>query len=86
MARVMESTPDPCTLKLSNEGSNINYSTLQITQGYQLLACESYPQICPLTGKARHESFLQAVHILMNANMSANIMKIVSPTEPFDVI
>lgn len=42
--------------------------------------------MCPLTGKARHESFLQAGHTLMNANMFANIMKIVFPTEHCEII
>lgn len=37
-------------------------------------------------GSAHHESFLKAVYILMNANMFANIMKIVFPTEHCAVI
>lgn len=55
-------------------------------QCYKLLPHRTRSQTCPSTGRAHHESFLKAVHILMNANMFANIMKIVFPTEPCEVI
>lgn len=55
-------------------------------QRCQLLPHKNCSEMRPSTGSARHESFLKAVHILMNANMFANIMKIVFPTEPCVVI
>lgn len=52
----------------------------------KLLVHKNCSQMCPSTGSAHHESFFKAVHILMNANMFANIMKIVFPTEHCEVI
>lgn len=85
MARGMESTLDPCTLKTFWEQQRKILHTSN-HQCYKLLAHESCSRICPLTGKAHHESFLQAEHILMNADMSANIMKILFPTEQCEII
>lgn len=66
--------------------NSIKYYTLQTFGVINVCLPKTVHKMCPSTGSAHHESVLKAVYILMNANMFANIMKIVFPTEHCAVV